>query len=162
MRYTTEERLHEIIAMQAPDTLPGYGDELTRLAQVARLAGAVLVAGGAAVGEDGLLVSASLLVAPAGATSAHQNQDGVHEGPSARLELPAGIATRRTFLGTATIPAGEIFELEVRYVVVPSAPPSWVLSFRTPALRHVDELIPAFDAIAGTLSPGPALVAAFS
>lgn len=148
-------RSREIIEQQAPDTLPDYADELARLARVAHLAGAVFLAGGAATGADGLLVSASLLVAPAEGAGALQNQDGVQEGPSARLELAAGVATRRTFLRTVTIPAGEIFDLEVRYVVVPAAPPSWVLSFRTPALRHVDELIPAFDAIAASLTPDP-------
>jgi hypothetical protein len=151
----------EIIERQAPDLLPDYAAELARIARVAALAGAVMLAGGAAVSpESGQLVSASLLVAPASAASALRSSEAVQEGPSARLELPAGVATRRTFLGTMPCAAGDIFDLEVRYVVVPAAPPSWLLSFRTPALRHVDELIPAFDAIAATLTPDPAPVAA--
>ncbi|WP_433046469.1 hypothetical protein [Dactylosporangium sp. CS-033363] len=152
-----DERIAALVAQQAEGLPEPVGAELTaefeRMTSTARTAGAVLLAGGAAAaGDDGRIVVASLLVAP---YEAYRGADrpGWSQGPSARVALPAGTAVRHTWLGTGASPLGPVRQLDVEYVIAPPAPPSWVLAFRTPALRHVVMLLAAFDAIAGTMRP---------
>jgi hypothetical protein len=134
------------------DPVAAIAEELTadlhRMVRVAAAGGAALLAAGAGVDDDsGQLVTASLLVAPYDRYGDRDRPDWT-EGPVRRMALPTGAAVRRARLGTGTGPFGEMRVLELEYVVAPSAPPSWVLGFRTPALRHVAELSVVFDAIA--------------
>ncbi|WP_433205808.1 hypothetical protein ACQP00_38450 [Dactylosporangium sp. CS-047395] len=150
-------RVEALVAGQTAALPDAAGEELTaeydRMTSTARTAGAVLLAGGAAAAnDDGRIVVASLLVAP---YEAYRGADrpGWSEGPSARVPLPGGTAVRHTWLGTGASPLGPVRQLDVEYVVAPPDPPSWILAFRTPALRHVVMLLAAFDAIAATMRP---------
>jgi len=165
---------------RAPEGSPLPGElaaELGRLARASDLAGAVVLAGGTSVdrssgdnggeGSAGTLVTASLAVVPFDVYAA-VDRTGQREGPADRLDLPAGATMRHCWLGPAEFPPlGVLLQLEVAYVVSPPRPPSWVLLFRTPALRHTTELVEAFDGIANTLRVGRAdatvdVLAAFS
>jgi hypothetical protein len=137
--------------------LPSYvATELTaefdRMSRAATLSGAVLLAGGAARGDDdGRIVVASLLLAPYDRYG-QPDRPQWSAGPVDRLAVPTGVAVRHTWLGTCASPVGRLRQLDVEYVVAPPAPPTWVLAFRTPALAHAPMLLRTFDAIAGTLA----------
>jgi hypothetical protein len=138
------------VADNRPIEAPGFADELVKLARVGALSGAILLAGGAAADDDtGQVVSASLLVIP-DSTGDTDPPAGTEEGPSARLELPAGATVRRLFVGSAPSPLGDIYQLKAQYVVVTGTRP-WLLSFQTPAVGHAHELLEVFDGIAATL-----------
>jgi hypothetical protein len=123
-------------------------EDLHRMVRVAATGGAVLLAAGANVdGDTGQLVTASLLVAPYDRYGDPDRPEWT-EGPAHRMALPAGVAVRRTRLGIGPSPFGAIRVLALDYAIVPPVPPSWVLAFQTPALRHVAELCVVFDAIA--------------
>lgn len=142
----------ETIGRDWPSSLRSdLAGEFDRMTSVAGLAGAVLLAGGSAADDNGQVVTASLMVVPDGEADDARSDPTVQEGPVARLELPAGAATRRMFLGTTDSPLGELVELEIQYAVAQPVEPAWLISFRTPAVHHATELLEAFDAIAATL-----------
>jgi hypothetical protein len=141
------------------DLPPQFGteftEELARLARVATTAGALLLAGGAAVAEDtGQLVSATLMIAPYELYGADDRPQWTR-GPSSRQALPAGSAVRNTWMGVGPSPFGDVRQLDVEYVIAGHTPPTWVLAFRTPALGHVEELLQTFDGIAASLRVVP-------
>lgn len=147
--------IRELVGRQTEGLPDVVAEELTaefdRITRVASVAGALLLAGGAAVGEDdGRIVTASLMVAPYELYGL-QERPQWKEGPVDRVSAPAGTAVRHTWLGTGPSPVGELLQLDVEYVVAPPVPPTWVLAFRTPALGHVPALLAVFDAITATL-----------
>lgn len=125
--------------------------EWRRLARVAGAAGAVLIGFGTAVDPvAGQLVSASLLLAPQ-RWYRPDPDDELEPGPVQPLTLPSGPAVRRLRLVRVPGPFGPMAELVVDYTVqVPRGEP-WSVVLRTPALRHMEQLVTVFDAVAGSL-----------
>ncbi|BEL04226.1 hypothetical protein Q0Z83_024170 [Actinoplanes sichuanensis] len=141
------------IADNRPAPFPGIADELIQLARVGASAGTILMAGGAAADDEtGQVVSASLMVIMDD-TGDTTPTDGIDEGPSARLDLPAGVTVRRLFRGIAASPLGDLWELKAQYAVAHARP--WLLSFQTPAMTHAMQLLDVFDGVAATLHITP-------
>jgi hypothetical protein len=147
-----------------PQAQPSVRSELStewqRLARSAATAGAVLLAGGAAYDEDAdQVVTASLVMAPLSLHDlAGDRDDDGPVGPQDVLRLPAGAAVRGVRLRRSASPVGDLIQLSVDYRVADA----WVLAFSTPALHHVEQLIPAFDAIAATLELPASAESSFS
>jgi hypothetical protein len=140
--------------------------ELGRLTRVSAAAGVELLAGGAAVDPDAeQLVTASLTVMPHEVYLAIDHS-GQEHGPTARLDLEAGPATRHLWLGITDTALMRGLSLSVEYVVATPEPPSWALCFQTPALDHRAELVEVFDRVAATVRVGRraavSVVSAFS
>ncbi|GAA1791467.1 hypothetical protein HC028_01040 [Planosporangium flavigriseum] len=138
-----------IPAEAQPSVRSELSAEWQRLARAAATAAAVLLAGGAAYDEDAdQIVTASLTVVPLRLydLAADPDEDGP-VGPAEVLRLPAGAAVRGVRLGRSPSPVGDVLQLHVEYRVADA----WMLAFSTPALHHVEQLLPAFDAIAATL-----------
>jgi hypothetical protein len=135
---------------------PELTAELGRLARVSAAAGVLLLAGGSA-GPDpttGKIATASLTVMP------HEaylllDRSAQEPGPVGQFILDAGEGVRRLWLGPSETALGRILMLEADYVVAPPQPPSWVLTFQTPALERRIEMVAIFDSIVSTVRIHP-------
>jgi hypothetical protein len=138
-----------------PELRAELGDEWRRLARVSAAAGAVLLSFGNAVDPDtGLIVSASLLLAPQRWYTADPGAD-LLAGPVDTFDVPAGQLVRRLSLVRTPSPLGDVAELVVTYTARPSWGEPWCLVVRTCALRQMRELVTVFDAIAASLEVDP-------
>jgi hypothetical protein len=130
---------------------PELTAELGRLARVSAAAGAVLLAGGAALDPtEQKIVTAGLTLLPH-ETYLLLDHSAQEAGPDAQLALTAGPALRHLWLGPTKTVLGNVLMLEADYVIVPPQPPSWVLVFQTPALPRRAELVEVFNRIAASV-----------
>jgi hypothetical protein len=143
--------LGHLAATLDPVAREGLSMEWRRVVRVCAAGGATLIGFGAAM-DPGTerIVSASLMLAPRRWYAA--DPAGVIDtGPARVADIPAGRAIRRVRLVRTPSPVGVLVEFVVDYTVTAPGREAWSVVLSSPALRHADQLLTVFDAVAGSL-----------